>query len=109
LERLFEDDHKTALQLVDEITQGIRTRTRKTDYGCWIDTMTYAMLTLEGGNRIRFLLSRTMMYLNKDLAEFVTQPAGDDVHIGVAAYPGTARRATDLLEEAAKDLKPHSD
>jgi len=109
LENLFEDDHKTALGLVDEITQGIRTRTRKTDYGCWIDTMTYAMLTLEGGNRIRFLLSRAMMYLNKDLAEFITEPGEDDVQIGVSTYPGTARRATDLLEEAAKDLKPHSD
>jgi hypothetical protein len=35
LTEFFEQDHKRAFSLVAEITQGLRTRTRKTDFGCW--------------------------------------------------------------------------
>ena len=33
---LFDEDAGSALTLVDEVTRGIQTRTRKTDWGCWI-------------------------------------------------------------------------
>jgi putative methionine-R-sulfoxide reductase with GAF domain len=110
LENLFERDHETALSLVGEITQGIRTRTRKTDYGCWIGRTTYAMLSLEGGKRIRFLTSRAMMYLTKDLAELKEpQIKAGEILVGISAYPGIGRTADDLLDEADKDLKPHTE
>ncbi len=109
LERLFEQDRDGALALVGEITQGIRTRTRKTDYGCWINATTYAMLSLEGGNRIRFLISRAMMYLVKDLSAVEgAEICRDDILVGVSVYPGTGRSAEELLNEAETDLKPHS-
>jgi hypothetical protein len=109
LQQLFERDREAALGLVGEITQGIRTRTRKTDYGCWIDPTTYAMLSLEGGNRIRFLVSRAMMYLIKDLSEVKgAEIHNEDILVGVSVYPGTGRTADDLLDEAENDLKPHT-
>jgi hypothetical protein len=109
LQGLFDHDHERALSLVGDITQGIRTRTRKTDYGCWIGHTTYAMLSLEGGKRIRFLISRAMLYLMKDLSELrEANISKDDILVGLSAYPGIGRTADDLLEEAEKDLKPHS-
>ena len=42
LEMLFEQDAEKALAVVDEMTQGMKTRTRKTDFGTWIDRSTYA-------------------------------------------------------------------
>jgi hypothetical protein len=101
---VFEENSKRAFKLIDEITQGIRTRTRKTDYGCWIDRNSYVMLSLEGTKRIRFLISRATTYLAKDLAE--VGAGKDDVLIGTAMYPGTSRTANDLLQEARKSLQP---
>ncbi len=48
---LFESNHVRALGLVEEITAGIRTRTRKTDCLSWIARDTFAILSLEGSRR----------------------------------------------------------
>ncbi len=110
LQELFEREHEKALGLVGEITRGIHTRTRKTDYGCWINATTYAMLSLEGGKRIRFLVSRAMMYLMKDLSGVQdAEIRKGDIFVGVSVYPGTGRTADDLLDEAENDLKPQAD
>ncbi|MFQ5510333.1 MAG: GAF domain-containing protein [Candidatus Krumholzibacteriia bacterium] len=106
LDELFDDDYKAAFGLVDEITQGIRTRTRETDYGAWVDRATYAMLSLEGGRRIRFLLSRVVLYLMKDLSGVEDLKVGkNDILVGSAVYPGASRTAAELLAEAEKDLQ----
>lgn len=101
---IFDEDSKKAYRLIDEITQGIRTRTRKTDYGSWIDRSTYAMLSLEGSRRIRFLISRAMTYLSKDLSEVGANR--EDIKVGTAIYPGNSRTAAELIEEARQNLKP---
>jgi putative methionine-R-sulfoxide reductase with GAF domain len=110
LQRVFSQSLETALQVVDGITQGIRTRTRKTDYGCWIGQTTYAILSLEGSNRIRFMTSRAMLYLMKDLAEVSETPvAKRDILVGVSTYPGIGRTADELLDLAEKSLSPQVD
>lgn len=106
LAKIFKTDPKSAYRLIDDITQGIRTRTRKTDYGCWIDRTSYAMLSLEGSKRIRFLISRVMTYLAKDLSEI--EGAKDNVRVGTAVYPGTSRSAEDLIDEARSNLEPYT-
>ena len=68
MEEMIEQDRAAAFAVIDDITQGIQTRTRKTDYGTWVDGSTYAMLSLEGSKRMRFLISRVILYLAKDLA-----------------------------------------
>jgi GAF domain-containing protein len=106
LERLFNDDYQAALKLVDEVTRGIATRTRKSDYGTWIARSRYVMLSLEGGPRIRFLISRAMVYLQKDLSS-LEGIGPDDVLVGNATYPGTVRSAEELLDEAISGLESH--
>jgi len=106
LAALFETDAPAALALVDEITQGLRTRTRKTDFGTWIDRSTWAMLTLDGGKRIRFLISRALLYLHKDLSEAGDrEPAPDAVLVGTASYPGSSRDVDELIHEAEANLE----
>jgi hypothetical protein len=105
---LFTSNETLALELADEIRQGIQTRTRKSDYGCWIRRDTYALLSLEGTGRIQFLVSRLVAYLLKDLARANLAVTGGDVLIGTATYPGTARSSDALMDEAERALKPHA-
>jgi GAF domain-containing protein len=105
---LFDSDADRALTVVDEITRGIQTRTRKTDYGTWIRRDTFAMVSLEGTRRIRFLVSRLMLYLLKDFASAGGMSVAPvDVLIGHAIYPGTARTPEALLKEVEDGLEPY--
>jgi GAF domain-containing protein len=109
LDTLFDEDEHRALALVDEITRGIQTRTRKTDYGAWIRRDTFAMISLEGSRRIRFLVSRLMLYLLKDfseVADVTIEPA--DVLFGNTFYPGTAKTPEAMLDEVESNLQPYS-
>jgi hypothetical protein len=105
---LFQENETKACGLADEIRQGFQTRTRGSDFGCWVKRDTYAMLTLEGTRRIKFLVSRLVTYLIKDLAAGGIQKSAGDVWIGASHYPGTARSPDALLQEAERALKPHA-
>lgn len=106
LASLFEDDHQHALELVEEITNGIRTRTRKTDFLSWISPDEFALLSLEGSKRVRFLISRVLLYLEKDLTAFGAEtPDGPTILLGQAGYPGAAGSAEELLAEAKRNLQ----
>jgi len=105
---MFERSFKQALALVDEITRGIQTRTRKTDYGCWIDLDTFAMISLEGTKRIKFLTSRLMLYLLKDFSS-ISKSAVEphDFLVGITIYPATSKTPEALIDEAVNNLEPH--
>jgi hypothetical protein len=108
LKEMFDGDESRAIALVDEITRGIQTRTRKTDYGSWIAKDTYAMVSLEGSRRIRFLISRLMLYLLKDFSEVADvrlSPA--EILVGHSFYPGTAKTPEALLDEVRESLEPY--
>ena len=105
---LFQEDETRALKLADEIRQGFQTRTRGSDYGCWIKRDTYAMLSLEGTRRIKFLVTRLVAYLLKDLATAGFEKVSGDVWVGTSSYPGAARSADALVQEAERTLRPHS-
>ncbi|HKW14372.1 MAG TPA: hypothetical protein VJS69_07805, partial [Candidatus Krumholzibacteria bacterium] len=107
MSELFATDEARALKIADEIRQGIQTRTRKSDYGCWIRRDAYAVASLEGASRIQFLVSRLVTYLHKDLSEAGVDHAAREVLVGVASYPGTARTPDALLEEAERGLKSY--
>ncbi len=104
---LFAGDEARALRIADDMRQGIQTRTRKSDYGCWVQRDAYALVSLEGSGRIQFLVSRLVAYLQKDLGEAAVDAAAREIHVGAAAYPGTARSAEALVEEAGRNLKAH--
>jgi hypothetical protein len=105
---MFQENEAKALVLADDIRQGFQTRTRGSDYGCWIKRDTYALLSLEGTRRIKFLVTRLVAYLLKDLQSAGIQKAPSDVWVGSASYPGAARSAEALVQEAERSQKPHS-
>ncbi len=105
----FEHDRKRAVNVIEDISRGLKTRTRKTDIGDWIGPDTYAILTLDGGKRVRFLVSRVTTYLSRDLSALTDVPEGQKrILVGLAGYPGTSKSADELLAEALKNLKPVS-
>ncbi len=109
LETLFKRDRARALGLAEDITQGLATRTRKTDFGAWIRPDTYVILTLESGRRIRFLLARLTTYLAKDLSALTDFPQEQrEALVGSAGYPGSAKTVDELLSAAEKNLSPIS-
>jgi hypothetical protein len=109
LKSLFARDRVRAIALVEDISQGLRTRTRKTDTGEWIGLDTYAVLTLDAGRRSRFLVSRVASYLAKDVSTLSDFSQGErTVLVGSATYPGPAKTADELLMEAERTLKPAS-
>ncbi len=108
LKEFFETDYQAALRLVTDISKGIQTRTRKSDYGSWIGRDSFAMVNLEGSRRARFLISRLLLYLKKDLAQSMKSPIKSaDILVGMAIYPGKAKHPEDLFREAEENLEPH--
>lgn len=109
LAALFKKDRPTALRLVDDISQGIQTRTRKSDYGAWTQLDTFVMLNLEGSRRARFLISRLLQYIKKDLAGALQSPVtSGDILVGMAIYPGKSKSPDHLFREAEQNLAPHT-
>jgi hypothetical protein len=102
------NDDATAAALAEEIHQGFRTRTRNSDFGCWIRRDSYALLSLEGTRRIKFLVSRLAAYLRKDLGVAGVSLDDDGVVVGIATYPGAARSADALLESAEQAARPYA-
>ncbi|MCH7549552.1 MAG: hypothetical protein IH969_08480 [Candidatus Krumholzibacteriota bacterium] len=110
LDLLFEKEHSVALALIEEINTGIQTRTRKTDYGTWMRRDTFAMLSLEGTRRVKFLISRLMLYLLKDFsAAGLGAIDPSDVLIGHAIYPGSSRTPESMLQEVESILQPRGE
>jgi GAF domain-containing protein len=107
LTALFEKNRSAALRLVDDISQGIQTRTRKSDYGAWTQLDTFIMVNLEGSRRARFLISRLLQYLKKDLSNVLQTPVeSGDILVGQAIYPGKSKTPLDLFQEAEENLAP---
>jgi hypothetical protein len=106
---LFDKDRNTALRLVDDISQGIQTRTRKSDHGAWTQLDTFVMVNLEGSRRARFLISRLVQYIKKDLSTALQSAvAGGDILVGLAIYPGKSKIPEHLFREAEENLSPHT-
>jgi len=109
LAAMFQKNRSDALRLVDDISQGIQTRTRKSDYGAWTHLDTFAMISLEGSRRARFLIARLLQYIKKDLTGALQAPVGDgDILVGMAIYPGKSKSPEQLFREAEDNLSPHT-
>lgn len=107
IQRLHESREEQANELMTTIAQGIRKRIRKTDYGCWIEPGMFGLLSLEGGKRVRFLISRVILYLVKNVKKIRELSVGkSDVEIGSATYPGAANSVDELFDESERSLRP---
>lgn len=105
LERLFDKDCSGTLDLVNEISTGIRDQVRKTDYFSWIETEVVAVISLESHNRIEYLENRLLEFI----ADILRKRSLYDEDAccptsAFAVYPGNSDTAADLIREAKARL-----
>ncbi len=94
-------DYNTTLEIINELSVGIRKQVRKTDYFSWIEPEIFAVISLESHHRIEFLERRLL-----DLIE--TALKNRNLYIeneifpesAYALYPGGSETSAELITEA---------
>jgi GGDEF domain-containing protein len=105
LKSLMEKDNRRTLDLINELSTGIRGQVRKTDYFSWIEADIFAVISLESHNRIEYLERRLIGFIekilrNRDLYdERAFYPSS-----AFAVFPGTCDSAAELIREAHRRL-----
>jgi len=101
LKEILEADYKNGLGLINELSLGIRTQVRKTDYFSWIESDLFGVLSLESYQRIGFLEERLSGYIRKVLSgTSIADPETCYPVSGYALFPGTQETPADLIREA---------
>ncbi len=104
---LFHDDYQSGLRLVNELSMGIRTQVRKTDFFSWTEPDLFIVLSVEGYQRMGYLESRVKEFIAKKFDEkgyrdtAVYFPSN-----GFAVFPGTSSNTVELISEAKAKLRP---
>lgn len=103
LKRLMEENHHRGLELINEISTGIRGQVRKTDYFSWIETDLFAVISLESHNRIEYLERRLLGFIEKVLrARDLYDERSFHPSSAFAVFPGASDSAADLIREARR-------
>lgn len=105
LKSMIEDNYHRTLDLINELSTGIRGQVRKTDYFSWIEADVFAVISLESHNRIEYLERRLLGFIEKSLR-------GRDLYddrlfypsSSFAVFPGSCDTAADLIREARRRL-----
>lgn len=98
---LFNSNYQVALSLVNELSMGIRQQVRKTDFFSWTETDIFAVLSVEGYQRMGYLEGRIMEFLRKKLTERGYFVEGSFFPSnGYTMFPGGASTAAELINEA---------
>ncbi|MCX5752693.1 MAG: GAF domain-containing protein [Candidatus Krumholzibacteria bacterium] len=101
LHTILDEDYQAALRLVNELSMGIRTQVRKTDFFSWTEPDLFIVLSVEGYQRMGYLENRIKEFI---AAKFQEKGYGDaSVYYpmnGYAVFPGTSASAADLINEA---------
>jgi len=105
LEDLFKRDYQEGLNLVNELSLGIRKKVRKTDYFSWIETDLFGVLSLESYQRIEFLENRLNEFIadvlkNKELLD----PNEFYPTSSYALFPGSSDTPGELINEVKAKL-----
>ena len=108
LKSLFDSEYQVALNLINELSMGIRRQVRKTDFFSWTETDLFTVLSVEGYQR--------MGYLEKRITSFITEKLKAEGHFnadsffpvnGFAVFPGSSSTAAELIHEAKSRLQTH--
>lgn len=108
LKRLFDSEYQVALNLINELSMGIRRQVRKTDFFSWTETDLFTVLSVEGYQR--------MGYLEKRITSFITEKLKAEGHYnadsfvpvnGFAVFPGSSSTAAELIHEAKSRIQTH--
>lgn len=101
LAKLFAADATAAMGLINELSMGIRRQVRKTDFFSWMETDLFAVLSIEGQQRMSFLENRVRDFIVMKLKERkLYDPAAFRPGNGYAIFPGGSATAADLVSEA---------
>lgn len=106
LKELIRKDYQAALELINELSRGVRSQVRKTDYFSWIETDLFAILSLESYGRIEHLERRLMEFITRALEERRLYHVEDFHPVkAFAVFPGKSDTARQLVDEARKKVR----
>jgi GAF domain-containing protein/GGDEF domain-containing protein len=98
---ILDSDYQAGLKLVNELSMGIRTQVRKTDFFSWTEPDLFIVLSVEGYQRMGYLENRVKEFIATKFQE----KGYRDIALyypsnGYAVFPGTSASAADLINEA---------
>ena len=101
LKEIINTDYNTTLELINELSIGIRKQVRKTDYFSWIEPDIFAVISLESHHRIEFLERRLLELIatalkNRNL--YIENEIYPESSYSV--YPGGSETSAELITEA---------
>ena len=94
-------DYNTTLELINELSIGIRKQVRKTDYFSWIEPDIFAVISLESHHRIEFLERRLLELIEASLK--IRKLYNENKifpESSYAVYPGGSETSAELITEA---------
>jgi len=101
LKEILKTDYNSTLELINELSIGVRKQVRKTDYFSWIEPDIFAVISLESHQRIEYLERRlldfitTVLKRRKMFVEERVYPSSS-----FAVFPGGAETSAELITEA---------
>ena len=101
LKKILKADYNTTLELINELSVGIRKQVRKTDYFSWIEPDIFAVISLESHNRIEFLEHRLLEFIETVLKNRNLYVENEIYSSSsYAVYPGGSETSAELITEA---------
>ena len=105
LKDLFGEKYQAALGLLNELSMGVRRQVRKTDFFSWIEPSVFAVLSVEGYQRMGFLEGRISAFIIDKLKERgYYDPHSFYPANGYALFPGKSETAAELIHEAKSKI-----
>ncbi|UCF03980.1 MAG: GAF domain-containing protein [bacterium] len=106
LKELFKRNYQEALNLINELSLGIREQVRKTDYFSWIETDIFTVLSLESFQRIGYLEGRLVDFIKNALKKKdLYDPISFYPSSSYVLFPSASETPAELIKEA-KDKLP---
>jgi GGDEF domain-containing protein len=106
LNSIFDSDYQAGLKLVNELSMGIRTQVRKTDFFSWTEPDLFIILSVEGYQRMGYLENRIREFI---LRKFEEKGYRDTALYypsnGYAVFPGAAASTAELINEAKAKMR----
>ena len=106
LHEILNDDYQAGLRLVNELSMGIRTQVRKTDFFSWTEPDLFVVLSVEGYQRMGYLESRVKEFIARKFDEKGYRDTG--IYFpsnGYAVFPGASASTAELINEAKAKIR----
>jgi GGDEF domain-containing protein len=101
LKEVLQTEYNATLELINELSIGVRKQVRKTDYFSWIEPDIFAVISLESHHRIEFLEQRLLDFIATVLKRrnlFIENKVYPSSSFAV--FPGGSETSAELIIEA---------